>query len=484
MGSYFYDNYDEDDYLDDNYDDLHEIFMKYSQIASWTDIYGSCVLPSILQISRYVIPFLVANIVLCIVAKLKTRLFPSYNFIMHILSFGSGSYLLYHYLDGGYIYLVHLVVTTYLLLRISFIDQHYIRFDYTISSYAILCLIVGELHEKDPKLWHHIRGVLMIIVMKVISLAFDMKTEQSLRKHFTMLAFLGYVCCPANCIFGPWTSFSEHLTTLTKAKKRFKVNINYFLQLVLNLVLSMSCLVFSNCVEVLFVPAYYWKWVTAYGSAFAFRMSHYFVSFLSQATMVSAGFKTKKVNAIQKSTENYLGYNVVHPLSIELPRSILHVVVAWNVPMHHFLKRYVFRPLKPHGTFVAVLLTYVVSSLLHGLNFQLWATLLTLGLWSYVEYNIRKKLAQAFSACVLVSRCQEPCVNHVIGRKRPLSILINSIFFCLTVTNLIYLGMIFDTNSQLQTEGFSMKHTISKWQRLNFVSHLLLVAGFLFNLVI
>ncbi|EAT33145.1 AAEL014596-PA [Aedes aegypti] len=93
--------------------------------------------------------------------------------------------------------------------------------------------------------------------------------------------------------------------------------------------------------------------------------------------------------------------------------------------MHNFLKQYIFRSIKPSGTFAAVFLTYVTSSLLHGLNFQLWATLLTIGVWSYVEYNIRSKLAQIFSACVLVNKCSNTCTKHHLGQSRPMTIFIN-----------------------------------------------------------
>jgi len=68
-----------------------------------------------------------------------------------------------------------------------------------------------------------------------------------------------------------------------------------------------------------------------------------------------------------------------------------------------FLKD-VFRTTISYGSFVAVLSTYVASSLLHGLNFQLSAVLLSLGAYTYVEYMLRQKLANTFRACILVRR--------------------------------------------------------------------------------
>ncbi|KFM71392.1 Protein-cysteine N-palmitoyltransferase porcupine, partial [Stegodyphus mimosarum] len=70
---------------------------------------------------------------------------------------------------------------------------------------------------------------------------------------------------------------------------------------------------------------------------------------------------------------------VVSAFDIEVPRSLVEVVIWWNVPMHFWLKTYVFKTARPLGDFIAILLTYAASSFLHGLNFQLAAVLLSLG---------------------------------------------------------------------------------------------------------
>ena len=65
---------------------------------------------------------------------------------------------------------------------------------------------------------------------------------------------------------------------------------------------------------------------------------------------------------------------------MQVPRSLVEVVTSWNLSMHKWLKNYVFRITRPKfGTFAAILLTYIASALLHGLNFQLAAVLLSLG---------------------------------------------------------------------------------------------------------
>ena len=37
---------------------------------------------------------------------------------------------------------------------------------------------------------------------------------------------------------------------------------------------------------------------------------------------------------------------VTQPHNIEIPRSLVEVVVSWNLPMHSWLKKYVFRQSK------------------------------------------------------------------------------------------------------------------------------------------
>lgn len=77
-----------------------------------------------------------------------------------------------------------------------------------------------ELLEKDAKLCHQIRGTQMIVVMKLISLGFDLdagKFTQSNQRnqHVTVttpniIETMGYVMCPANCILGPWVSYTDY----------------------------------------------------------------------------------------------------------------------------------------------------------------------------------------------------------------------------------------------------------------------------------
>ncbi|MEQ2216635.1 hypothetical protein XENOCAPTIV_019584, partial [Xenoophorus captivus] len=57
--------------------------------------------------------------------------------------------------------------------------------------------------------------------------------------------------------------------------------------------------------------------------------------------------------------------SIVKPLSVEMPRSMVLVVISWNIPMSQWLKNYVFKTSMKLGTFPAILVTYSASALLH-----------------------------------------------------------------------------------------------------------------------
>ncbi|XP_062550987.1 protein-serine O-palmitoleoyltransferase porcupine isoform X2 [Armigeres subalbatus] len=272
MSEYFYDVYDdENEGFYDTYDDKSDWFIRNYKTADWRDVYKSCIIPSCFQIINYIAPFVAMNIFLCIGNKLQARYLPSLYNITHSLSFGCGLFLIYNTLDHGHLYLGQFFISVYLLIKLSFIDQKRIRFDLLISIYSILYLIICELLERDPKIWHHIRGVLMIAVMKSISLAMDTKADRSLRDRISIISYLGYICCPANCIFGPWISFNEYLNNITRSKARLKLNLKYFIQIVLNLALSVLCLLVSNCGDSMFSTEHLWKYLSSHKTAWDIR---------------------------------------------------------------------------------------------------------------------------------------------------------------------------------------------------------------------
>ena len=74
------------------------------------------------------------------------------------------------------------------------------------------------------------------------------------------------------------------------------------------------------------------SWLTAWQDAMSYRFSHYFITFLSQTLMLLAGFNDQMI------TSRFWGYQLVRPWLIEVPRSLVQVVVQWNIATHNWLK--------------------------------------------------------------------------------------------------------------------------------------------------
>ena len=80
-------------------------------------------------------------------------------------------------------------------------------------------------------------------------------------------------------------------------------------------------------------------------------------------------------------------------------------MVSWNLPMHRWLKQYVFRQAKGRlGPGAAVLLTYLASTVLHGLTAQIAAVLFSLGAYTWVEHSLRAKLSNIMDASIAARR--------------------------------------------------------------------------------
>lgn len=224
-----------------------------------------------------------------------------------------------------------------------------------------MCILIQFNREflcGDPKIWHQIRGTQMIATMKVISLAFDASittttttTKQTTQNKYqqtnqieripNILEYFGYIVCPANCILGPWITYKEYLMNF---KCIGKWQPKWFIWILINVCCAIFFLIMSNCVISWFFNDNSWKWLLAYRNAMAFRFSHYFVSFLSQSMMLTAGFTEQQSSTtddaiIDRTSLKLLGYRITKPWLIEVPRSIVQVVVVWNVSMHIWLKQ-------------------------------------------------------------------------------------------------------------------------------------------------
>lgn len=120
----------------------------------------------------------------------------------------------------------------------------------------------------------------------------------------------------------------------------FQEELSSFMAGTALILIAFCLLIYSSCVTIV-VP--YGSVFTDYFIAQSFRTSHYFVSFLSQgecAHRLSLDIQSLHLFVILfigLLTLSGLRLSVCSPLSVEFPRSLVEVVVAWNIPMHRYL---------------------------------------------------------------------------------------------------------------------------------------------------
>ena len=147
----------------------------------------------------------------------------------------------------------------------------------------------------------------------------------------------------------------------------------------------------------------------------SFRASHYFVSFMSEASVVAAGFGSHSMGShilwhytvtqphnieVSRDYSVVRDFLILHNMYFQVPRSLVEVVVSWNLPMHKWLKQYVFKQTRSRlGPGAAIMMTYLASTMLHGLTGQIAEFLFSLGAYTSVEHILRSKLSQIMDAC-------------------------------------------------------------------------------------
>jgi len=457
-------------------------------------------------------------IIWCLIFRMATQTTKVVPWLGHAASVVSGTVLACHFFGGGVFYILGLVMMGYIMLAVSS-KVRGLASAALVLGYNIVC----ETWVAEPMVWHMVRGAIMIVAMKIISLGFDMdaatekiekensQTEspeentntenvEDKKKHVKNLnaknrgkkngkkmpdeqvqevkpeakpqepdltrmpgwfEFAGYCLCPGTVILGPWVSFKEYYSIF----KEPRWNITWLVKIMFTVMFAFMFLTISTCWNPWLIPDSGWKWWLAYRDAMSFRASHYFVSFMSEASAIAAGFGGHVVG-----TQLLWHYSVTQPHNIEVPRSLVEVVVSWNLPMHRWLKQYVFKQTRSRlGPGPAVIMTYVASTLLHGLSGQLAAVLLSLGFYTWVEHSIREKLSNIMEASIGARRETDCRRKHREGSAWV--ILVNLLFGLLAMFHLAYLGVMFDQSSPEQVTGYSWSHTLAKWRRLDYTSH-------------
>lgn len=330
----------------------------------------------------------------------------------------------------------------------------------------ILPIIINEYYIHIKLQYHHtpIRVILMTLSMKLIS-------ELSSEKTCEILELTAYFVHPASCICGPWhrnnLNYGSTSSYFVELKRQICCATKNFIIAVV--ILFISDILLDNLIQQLgtFDEApLTTRALLVYLYAQQFRSSHYFICYLSMSFISLWG-------DARKPTE------VCKPLQVEWPRSLVSVVIYWNVPMHKWLKDYIFNPLRvqTNNKPLIIMMTYLVSSTLHGFKFHIWSVLFSLGLFTWIEENSRLKLSQLLSACILTKECRYSKKNCSRGHTRTIYNsyivrVINFSFRIWAISQLAYLGYIFKVN----TDESNYKDAIHSWSELYFYGH---VAAFI-----
>jgi len=461
----------------------------------------------------------------------SVKFLPSWS--KHVASITTGCLLASMFFLDSVGYLLVLVVSSYLVMLVSPGYRGPVVAAFVLS-YNLGC----ETWLSEPVTWHQVRGAIMIASMKIISVGFDvdggegcgrkpedqdaavvqedtkpqeerksynlrnrksnnkdkedlhtkdvnddanqhvkdkkLKHDQGLPNLPFFVDFAGYCMCPGSIVLGPWTSFQEYNNIILQPAR---FSFSWIFKILWSVAVAFFFLTISTCVCGWLIPPSASSWLNAYRDALSFRSSHYFVSFMSEASAVSAGLGAVMVNGKEE-----WGLEVSEPHNIEVPRSLVQVVISWNLPMHAWLKKYVFKQARnTFGAGVAVVATYCSSTILHGLSAQLAAVLFSLGLYTWVEHSLRKKLASILNASIETKL--DTRAKYKYTESCGWVVVINFVFGLVTLFHLAYLGVMFD-QSESSTSGYSWHHTLDKWSRLGFRSHFVVFAMMILNWIL
>lgn len=409
-------------------------------------LFTYCVVPSFLTVAfEFLLPLIAANIVLRILLSfVRNRTLAQ----LATISVGlvSVTWQLREHPSLPLILTAHSFASSLLTTRVT--GKQFVW---------IMCLSALLLNEATVYIHPHhtrIRTHLMLLTMKFVSWSPDGQSESG------FLSCLAYALHPASLVLGSW----HPVIPGTPLRGRYVKSVSCLTYAMLTLLASNCFIQFlvTEFIEPLisfnlynFLPengaVALHKLLISYFVALQFRSSHYFICFVTEASFSFWGSDME----------------VARPGCIEVPRSLVDVVVNWNIPFHIWIRRHVFKPLKQQwGASIAVLLTYCVSSLLHGLNFQIFSVLLSLGCLTLLEFRLRHKLSLVFGACIQSRPCPPDCGHEV---RHP--VIANSLFSVMALIHLSFLGSAFDGKE----DSSEMRNVLAVWSSLGFYSPILAI---------
>ncbi|KAI1289222.1 Protein-serine O-palmitoleoyltransferase porcupine [Halotydeus destructor] len=456
---------DEDGYpYGDEYEMLND--LEYSDdnemVYDVRTIYENCIIPSLTDgLIGLVLPLIVANSVLRIFVALTTS-----RSARRVAEIAAGvSLVFYHFREDTNLALTLIVMAT-IGSTLAMSSKRFCIWIYCAAIIAINELLISCEYTQFARL----RSQVMLLFMKLISsdeiFNLSKKSEEVLKPN-TFMELSAYIFHPSSVILGAWHHPFRSYRNLPSIKCLFSlIQFAIFLTFATCL-LDVGASVLMNdylipvastylpvaCVSLIIHLS------TAYFVALQFRLSHYAMCFLNQS-------------ALEFWNQDVI---VTRPLDIEFPRSLVDVVVSWNIPMHLWLKKYVFRPCQvSRGIIQAIFSTYLLSSYLHGMKFQIWSVLLTLGALTWLEFQLRRKLAAIYDSCIQSRPCSKvdgQCSRGHADSSGLFTGMANGSFALIAIMNLAYLGSVFDGQ-----EESSASTVISTWHNLGFYSHFIVLS--------
>ena len=126
----------------------------------------------------------------------------------------------------------------------------YRRTFFVTAACLTMIVAVGEF-KLFPSQWNRIRGSVMIMSMKLISLAMDLD-EGRISRHPPLIPVFGYLFHTATVIFGPWVSFYEYFTSIEPKFRDPDAKVDlcdplWLLSMLRTMILSTMCLALSSC---------------------------------------------------------------------------------------------------------------------------------------------------------------------------------------------------------------------------------------------
>ena len=218
-----------------------------------------------------------------------------------------------------------------------------------------------------------------------------------------------------------------------------------------------------------------------YENALQFRFSWYYIGLLSSSLSILGDLEVNSFRSI---------FSVVNPFSIEFPFCLSRVCNDWNKSVAGWIRVFVFRPLMAWSVsrystvskrrffgldprhlnkIFIVLLTYCISSALHGVSVRVGLVLVSLATYTWIQHSLRKTLAKIykisgfapFSTGLRTSLAEKYPYNRFSWAGLS-SFVIQSFFLILNFYHLCYLGgiMLNEATEAKEDGGMSVEEEV------------------------